>query len=207
MNVGTFKFMTSWVRKNFYERGKSELFYDDITVNVVVHVRRGDFVRGAAKSDKHIRKNAVVSDSCFAELTNNIVKELELVVNKPICVYIFSENEPVSGRFLNEAGNESKLLDMITTTACKYIYLDKVSPLTAFNHFVNADVFVGSQSGFSVVAAFVNKYGVVFSPTREHMNGIQYDKTSCNKWNGEAFLEKFRFHEKCKKKYLQNKIG
>jgi hypothetical protein len=103
-----------------------------------MHIRRGDYVNVASH---------LIDDDSFLELANQLNGLIENVV--------LVSDSPITDNFRKE------MLNIYSNT----IFLDNVDAITAHSIMRNARVLVCSNSQFSLIAAILNRRGLIFLPT------------------------------------------
>jgi hypothetical protein len=122
-------------------------------VNIAVHIRRGDVT-------KTNHTNKFQSNGWFKSVVSLICKSLPGLKKQ---VHIFSQ----AGK---EEFDDIILSDALADTCgaprgAAVRYMDDMSDIQTFDHFVNADILVLSESGLSKMAALLSPKALAFGPS------------------------------------------
>ncbi len=129
------------------KRKTDSLLYEADTVNVAVHIRRGDVTVGLANGDESMKVRWLELSyykELIAALSGQVFKDTK------IRFYIFSEGEEEDFSELKESGAE-------------LVFCLKMSAPESFLHLCYADILLTAPSGFSMIAGAINR-GVKITP-------------------------------------------
>jgi hypothetical protein len=120
--------------------------YEKGKINIAVHIRRGDITeRGNSdrwKSNQHYLQ---------------IIKDVKEKLGDRVKVFIFSEGHPLE-------------FQMFTKEGCELVLGG--SDIKTLDGFVNADILVTGHSTFSLLAVYLNKSTIIYTPC---LNFCRYD--------------------------------
>lgn len=120
--------------------------YEKGKINVAVHIRRGDITeRGNSdrwKNNQHYLQ---------------IIKDVKEKLGDRVKVFIFSEGHPLE-------------FQMFTREGCELVLGG--SDIKTLDGFVNADILVTGHSTFSLLAVYLNKSTIIYTPC---LNFCRYD--------------------------------
>lgn len=137
------------IKRKFHSakaRSTDRLIYSKESINIAIHVRRGDIVAG--------QQNGNINHQMRWQDNNYFVKVLHSVIshisaNKPLAIYLFSQGIESDFKEFNQFKNLHFCLDM--------------SPQDSFLHMVYADVIITSKSSFSYKPALLSN-GIKICP-------------------------------------------
>ena len=139
------------IRKIFWDspqRKKDNLLYSDDRFNIAVHIRRGDVESLLKQGDESMRKRWVDLDYYLI-----VMKQVESIIPKKCCFYIFSEGEEKDFEILKTVSSEVKL--------CV-----KMNEQQSFLHICHANMILAGCSSFSIIAGALN-YNLKIVPNRD----------------------------------------
>jgi hypothetical protein len=136
-----FGVMESLKMKFFYApaRVNDRLLLNKKSLNIAIHVRRGDIVIGQQNKNPNLLLRWQ-GDEYFVNVLRNVLANLK--TEKPIAIYLFSQGEIEDFAEFNQFENLHFCLD--------------VGPMDSFLHMVFADVLITSKSSFSYKPALLN---------------------------------------------------
>lgn len=137
------------IRKKFNDapsREGEKLIYGKESLNIAVHIRRGDIVIGQENQHPDLTKRWLTTEY-YVRILKDIVKELEK--KYPYKIYLFSQGTEQDFPELKDIPNLVYCLDM--------------PPRESFLHMVKADVLLTSKSSFSYKPALMSD-GVKICP-------------------------------------------
>lgn len=124
-----------------------QLLYDKKTLNVAVHIRRGDLLPGNQFSDLSDR---MLPDKWYLDIIDTVIKFSQ----KRVAIYIFSEGK--DNRYLSEKGNFINwTTDYLPNNTCDIFELIDHSFTSTFHHLLHADILIGSKSGMTHLAGML----------------------------------------------------
>jgi hypothetical protein len=124
-----------------------KLSFHSNTINIAVHIRRGDLLPGRQFSDLSDR---MLPDSWYIDILNWV-----LDTQKTKCsIHIFSEG--LNGQYLSEKGSCVRWRELFDESRCDVIEHIDTPFVSAFHHLIHADVLIGSKSGMSHLAGTFN---------------------------------------------------
>lgn len=122
------------------------LNYNNVKLNIAVHIRRGDLMPGRQYGDLNHR---MLPDDWYLSIIEIIAK----LTKASIAVHIFSEGK--DGQYYSENGSPFSwklALREINSEVIEYI---DSSFIETFHHLVNADIFIGSKSGMTHISGII----------------------------------------------------
>lgn len=137
------------IKDKFYHansRVKDQLIYDKDTLNVAVHIRRGDIVEGQTTRNPELTKRWLTNDY-YVALLKQVVSCIPQ--NKKYHIYLFSQGKEADFPEFASIPNVSFCFDM--------------SAKNSFLHLIHADILLTSKSSFSYKPALLS-YGIKICP-------------------------------------------
>lgn len=133
---------------NAREQHPIALSLDPNTLNIAVHIRRGDLLPGRQFSDLSSR---MLPDAWYLEILNTILRNTQ----KKLAIHIFSEGR--NGTYHSESGLPFSWKTYFQNTPHEvYEHIDS-DFMSAFHHLLHADLLIGSKSGMSHLAGILNQ--------------------------------------------------
>lgn len=132
-----------YIQNKFYSaaaRIGQTLKYDNIHLNIAIHVRRGDIMLDPNHENLKIR---YLSNMYFERVLEQVAMHFSKVQDKPIKIYFFSQGTPEDYPEFHKYENLVWCMDM--------------GAQESFLHMVYADVLITSKSSFSYKPALLNK--------------------------------------------------
>jgi hypothetical protein len=130
------------LKKLFYTapaRSEDNVIYNKDTLNIAIHVRRGDIVMSS--NDKNDNLKMRWQDNGYFE--NVLQSVLEIVKNRNYRIFLFSQGRPEDFATFEKFDNISLCLDM--------------NAIDSFLHMCFADILITSKSSFSYKPALINR--------------------------------------------------
>ena len=145
-STGDFSTTKGWFLEK-YKTARSKIFkpshYVKGSINIAVHIRRGDVLKNLSYN-----KDRILPDSYFSTIIDKL-KDILKNVTKPIMINVYSETKDKI--YLDEKGEPADLLKVFRHNNVK-LFLDN-DPYETLRNMIDADILVASPSGFSTVAS------------------------------------------------------
>lgn len=147
------------IQKKFHDsisRKNDKLVFDEDTLNISIHIRRGDIVAGQDAIDNHTMR--WLTNEYFETVLQNTLDRIK--TDKKINIYLFSQGEKDDYKEFEKFPNLIYCLDM--------------GAMDSFLHMAQSDVLIISKSSFSYKPALLNR-GIKVCP-KEFWHGYPESK-------------------------------
>ena len=154
--------------------GPLENHLDSSATSIAVSIRRGDILN--LEKENGFRKR-LRPDQFYTHVVNEILK---LHQPREYLLYIYSDGAPDGNHYVDEKGKPRDVLELFKKhkdqVRAHLGQRDHIRTFTCLQNCVNADIFIGSISGFSDFISILRKGRNTYLPHPNHpLNFIKYD--------------------------------